>query len=296
MWARKHFVELGQKLVAFYDNFVKARKSAKRGKKRYIPTEEELRAAFGEDWTIVRDAWPAVPFLAQVLALQATPSMSEDEKTAREEACWIEAEAFLAVLRPNKVEEGDFIELVRRKVSKLRKKTDDRPGLVNDVLEYVFADPAGLRERLLVYAPRGKVDAVLRYWTRAFKNAARDAIEPRMLGVMDDQPGSSYRSACPTAETTLSAATLTTKIIERFLGARRGMRTVGAAAREAGVPVERAVDLIQRLAVGMGLDRERVVSPKKTIPAEVYEILVDKLRENVPAVAATGGSAKPRTS
>jgi hypothetical protein len=373
MWAREHFVELGRKIGPFYNDFVEAREAAKRGKKRYIPTEPELRAAFGEDWMVVRDAWPAVPFLAQVLALQATPSMSEDEKTAREEACWIEAEAFLAVLHPNKVEEGDFIDFVRRKVSKLRKMTDDRPGLVNEVLKHVFAEPAGLRERLLVYKPRGTVNAVLRYWTRAFKNAARDAVEPRMLGVMDDQPvmrdsstlrrwkledkkrvqtgepprhsnlldralenndrlkhhdptgtrltltqvadqlgrpesvvrnavkraraaGELVPERMPNGRDYAFRRDVDDKIIERFLGARRGMRTVGAAAREAGVPVERAVDLIQHLAAGMGLDRERVLSPKKTIPAEVYEILVDKLRENVPAVAATGGSAKPRTS
>jgi hypothetical protein len=373
MWAREHFIELGQKIVPFYNDFAKAREAVKRGKTRYIPTEQELRAAFGEDWMVVRDVWPAVPFLVQVLALRANPSMSEEEQTAREEACWIEAEAFLAVLQPNKVEEGDFIDFVRRKVSKLRKKTDDRSELVDKVLAHVFGNRAGLRERLLVYKPRGTVDAVLRYWTRAFKNAARDAVEPRMLGVMDDQPimrdSSTLRrwkvedkkrmqTGEPPRQSSLldraiendarikhhdptgTRLTLTqvadrlgrpesvvrnavkrahaagalvpermpngrdyafrrdvdVNIIERFLGAQRGMRTVGAAAREAGVPVERAVDLIQRLAADMGLDPERVISQKKTIPAEVYEDLVDALRENVPAVAATGGSAKPRTS
>jgi hypothetical protein len=373
LWAREHFVELGRKIGPFYNDFVSAREAAKRGEKRYIPTKQELRAAFGEDWMVVRDAWPAVSFLVQVLALRADPSMSEDERTAHEEARWIEAEAFLAVLHPNKVEERDFIDFVRRKVSALNKKTDDRPGLVNDILAYVFADPAGLRARLLVYKPRGEVDAVLRYWTEAIKNAARDAVEPRVLGVTDGQPvkrASStlrrwkvedkerVRTGEPPRQSRLldraiendarikhhdptgTFLTLTQvadrlgrtesvvrnavkkaraagalvpqrmpngrdyafrrdvdeKIIERFLGAQRGMRTVGAAAREAGVPVERAVDLIQRLASGMGLDPERVVSPKKLIPAEVYQDLVDALRENVPAVAATGGSAKPRTS
>ncbi|MDC0740926.1 hypothetical protein [Polyangium mundeleinium] len=99
--ARGHFVELGLKLHPFYDAFVAERLKAKRGTKRYVPDEETLRARFGDDWALVRDGWPAVAFLVKVLELREDTSLPPEEKAAREEAYWIEAEVFLTLLHPN---------------------------------------------------------------------------------------------------------------------------------------------------------------------------------------------------
>ncbi len=371
MWAREHFVELGQKIAPFYDDFVKVRKAAERGKSVTSLRRRScaLRSA-RTGWSYAMRGQRCRSWCRRS-PYGRTPRCPRTSRP-REEACWIEAEAFLAVLHPNKVEEGDFIDFVMRKVSGLNKKTVDRPGLVNDVLEYVFVNPAGLRKRLLVYKPRGDVDAVLRYWTRAFKNAARDAVEPRTLSATDGPPVMRSASTLrrwkaednervqagdpPRQSSLLDRAiendarikhhdptgmrlTLTQianrlgrtesvvrnavkraraagalvpqrmpngrdyafrrdvdeKIIERFLGAQRRVWTLGAAAREAGVPIERAVDVIQRLVARMSLDREPVVSPEMRVDQDKYDGLVELLR-NHRQVATTGGSAKPRTS
>ncbi len=371
LWAREHFVEVGQKIGPFYNDFVKARKAAKRGKKRYVPADEELSAAFGDDGALVRDAWPAVPFLVRVLDLRADPSVSEQDKVAREEAYWADAEVFVTLHHPSQPAEPDVKAFVERIISTMRERGDDL--LVQEVLHYVLKDADGLQKRLLAYRPTGEEAGAMDAWVAAFKNAARDlkaeSAGPTALGVVGDreikrargtlrrwkhEDRERARAGDPPLQRQLrdraienearlthhdptgTFLTLTQiahqlgrtesvvrnavkkahaagalvpqrmpngreyafrrdvdgKIIERFLGAQRGMRTVGAAAHEAGVPVQAAIDFIKQL---YG-DPERVVSPKKAIPAEEYKFFVDTLREKVLGVAATGGSAKPRTS
>ncbi|WP_437310752.1 hypothetical protein [Sorangium sp. So ce388] len=189
MWAHEHFVELGRKIVPFHDEFLQVREEAKRGKKRYLAADEELRAAFGDDWRVVRDAWPAVPFLVQVLALRANPSMSEQDRITREEGYWIEAEVFLTLLHPSQPAQPDVKAFVERIISTMNRKGDDL--LVQEVLHYVLEDAEGLRKRLLAYRPTGEDNRALHVWVAAFKNAARDlrarSEGPKLLGVVGDR-------------------------------------------------------------------------------------------------------------
>lgn len=377
-WARDHFVELGRRICPFYTSFVDARRKARRGAKRYTPDEATLRATFGDDWLLVRDAWPAIPFLVKVLELREDSSVSERDKVTREEAYWVEAEVYLTLLRPSQPAQPDVKAFVERIISTMKEKGDDL--LVYEVLNYVFDDADGLRKRLLAYRPTGKEVRALDAWVAAFKNAARDLeaknAGPRVLGTIDGhevtrargtlrrwshedrvrtQAGylpsqkrlqdraiendmrrmhrdptrtfltltevaaklgvaeSSARNAVKRAHKAgaLVPQRLTNsrsyafrdsdvKIIKRFLGARRAPRsggkyTIEAAAREAGVPVDRAIDLINEAAKDLDGDTEHVVSPKTSLRSDRYDDLVERLREHQQS-AATGGCAKPRTS
>jgi len=375
--ARGHFMELGRKLRPFYNAFVAERLKAKRGTKRYVPDEETLRARFGDDWALVRDAWPAVAFLVKVLELREYTLMPPEEKAAREEAYWIEAEVFLTLLHPNQPVKPDVQAFVERVISAMSKKRDEL--LVYETLNYVFDDVDGLQKRLLAYSPGGEEARALERYVGAFKNAARDLrakiAGPATLGTTGGQeikrsagtlrrwkheerrraqpgtppsrkslvdiadekearrqhrdptgefltltqvaenlrvPESSVRNAVKRAREAGELAPRRLlgstsyafrpghdeRIIERFLGRRRapkGGRTIEAAAREAGVPLEQAISLILAIEEELGWEAERAISAGKVIPRDQYEALVQMLRDGCD-VAAAGGSAKPRTS
>lgn len=186
--AHEHVVALGSRVRSFYNAFAVARNNAKRGTKRYIPDETTLRASFGDDWRLVLDAWPAIPFLVKVLEVRENLSLPERERDTLEEAYWIEAAMFLAYLHPNDVTLIDVVKFVQRKVSAMGQKTDDLPGYLQEVVTYVVADAEGLKKRMLVYDPQGRPDRVFRYWMKAIKNAARDLRASRVrLGVKGDE-------------------------------------------------------------------------------------------------------------
>lgn len=174
----EHFLEVGARVVRFLNAFDARRKRAKKGTKRYVPSDDELRHRFGDDWEVVRMCWPAVRFLKPLRDLRRRGGAEERERALRNEA-WV----ILDALAPNDQVRSDVRAHLYEAVRRLRGR---RPDVKVETLVDEALSPGRARERMLTYAPKFDARKAYEHWITASRNRARDhASSPLVIGEAD---------------------------------------------------------------------------------------------------------------